>query len=123
MGGLALPRVLVPLHHTPSSIGAIGQPANTRNTHVVVSGCCSHWLCLQARLFILAVVQERYEEALPLFEQSLPILEDTMGPRHPDLAISLNNLGFLWKAQVTLTFGAPVRDSQGKVEFLRICLS
>ena len=44
--------------------------------------------------------QGKYEDAEPLYERSLAILEETLGPRHPHVASSLNNLAGLLKSQV-----------------------
>lgn len=41
----------------------------------------------------------RYAEAESLFKRSLAIWEKALGPDHPDVAISLNNLGLLYQAQ------------------------
>ncbi|MBP1748989.1 MAG: Kinesin light chain [Deltaproteobacteria bacterium] len=41
----------------------------------------------------------RYAEAEPLFQHSLTIREKTLGPDHPDVAISLNNLAELYRQQ------------------------
>ena len=40
-----------------------------------------------------------YAEALPLFEQELAIDEQALGPDHPDVATTLNNLAELYRAQ------------------------
>ena len=39
------------------------------------------------------------EEAEPLYERSLAIQEKALGPVHPNVATSLNNLAALYKAQ------------------------
>ena len=44
--------------------------------------------------------QGKYDDAEPLYKRALAIREDTLGPRHPDVASSLNNLGVLLKSQV-----------------------
>ena len=41
----------------------------------------------------------RYVEAGPLFQRSLTIREKVLGPEHPDVATSLNNLAALYRAQ------------------------
>jgi CHAT domain-containing protein/Tfp pilus assembly protein PilF len=41
----------------------------------------------------------RFQEAIPLTERSLSLRERALGPRHPDVAISLNNLARLYQAQ------------------------
>jgi len=45
------------------------------------------------------VDQGRYAEAEPLFRRSLAIRKKKLGPDHPYVAISLNNLGTLYRAQ------------------------
>ena len=44
--------------------------------------------------------QGKYDDAEPLYKRALAILEETLGPRHPDVAISLNNLASLLHSQV-----------------------
>ncbi|MGH6847493.1 MAG: tetratricopeptide repeat protein, partial [Methylocella sp.] len=41
----------------------------------------------------------RYSEAEPLFQRALAIWEKALGPEHPDVATSLNNLALLYDAQ------------------------
>ncbi len=41
--------------------------------------------------------QGNYGEAEPLYRRSLAILEKALGPEHPDVATSLNNLALLYK--------------------------
>ncbi len=41
----------------------------------------------------------RYAEAEPLLQRSLAILEKALGPEHPHVATSLNNLAGLYRAQ------------------------
>jgi tetratricopeptide (TPR) repeat protein len=41
--------------------------------------------------------QGRYSEAVPSAERALSILEGALGPDHPDVATSLNNLGLLYQ--------------------------
>ena len=40
----------------------------------------------------------RYAEAEPLYRRSLEIREKQLGPDHPDVATSLNNLAVLYQA-------------------------
>ena len=40
----------------------------------------------------------RYAEAEPLYRRSLEIREKQLGPDHPDVATSLNNLADLYRA-------------------------
>ena len=48
----------------------------------------------------LPVAQGNYAEARPLYERSLAINEKALGPEHPSVAASLNNLAALFRAQV-----------------------
>ena len=43
--------------------------------------------------------QGRYGEAEPLYQRALKIREKVLGPEHPDVAHSLNNLAALYHAQ------------------------
>ena len=43
--------------------------------------------------------QGRYADAEPLYKRSLAIREKALGPDHPDVALSLNNLAELYHAQ------------------------
>jgi tetratricopeptide (TPR) repeat protein len=43
--------------------------------------------------------QERYAEAESLYKRSLSIIEQQLGPEHPDVATSLNNLANLYYVQ------------------------
>lgn len=43
--------------------------------------------------------QEKYEEALPLYQQALAILEITLGNDHPDMAAILNNMALVYRHQ------------------------
>ena len=40
----------------------------------------------------------QYQKALPLVQRALEINEKALGPEHPDLAVSLNNLAGLYQA-------------------------
>ena len=42
--------------------------------------------------------QGRYAEAEPLYKRSLTILESTLGPDHPQVVLSLDNLASLYRA-------------------------
>ncbi|HEY1353461.1 MAG TPA: tetratricopeptide repeat protein [Ktedonobacteraceae bacterium] len=44
-------------------------------------------------------LQERYEEAEPLYRRALGITERQLGGEHPSTATSLNNLGILYYNQ------------------------
>ena len=37
-----------------------------------------------------------YEKALPLYQRALDIREKVLGPQHPDVATTLNNLAGLY---------------------------
>ena len=50
-------------------------------------------------LGILYHEQGRYAEAEPLYQESLSIYEKALGPEHPDVALSLNNLAELYRQQ------------------------
>ncbi|WP_031291855.1 tetratricopeptide repeat protein, partial [Leptolyngbya sp. Heron Island J] len=43
--------------------------------------------------------QGRYEEAIPLAERRVEIVEAQLGPQHPEVAASLNNLAELYRLQ------------------------
>ncbi len=43
--------------------------------------------------------QGQYAEAEPLYKRSLAIREKALGPQHPHVATSLNNLADLYRAQ------------------------
>ena len=44
--------------------------------------------------------QGKYDDAEPLYKRALVIREETLSPRHPDVATSLNNLASLLNSQV-----------------------
>jgi tetratricopeptide (TPR) repeat protein len=50
-------------------------------------------------LATLHQVLGNYTDALPLYQQSLKIRENILGPEHPDTATSLNNLAWLYEDQ------------------------
>jgi len=52
----------------------------------------------------LAIDEGRYDEAIALYEQALAIEEKTLGERHPNLAVTLTNLGV-----IHLSNGEPAR--------------
>ncbi len=47
-------------------------------------------------------LQGRYAEAEPLYKRALAIKEKVLGPEHPEVATSLNNLGLLLNYSVLL---------------------
>ena len=52
--------------------------------------------------------QAAYTKAEPLFQQALAIREKVLGPEHPDLATTLNNLGLLYIDQGRYTEAEPL---------------
>ncbi len=48
---------------------------------------------------LLYEAQGRYAEAEPLYQRSLAIVEKALGPEHPHVATSLNNLARLYRDQ------------------------
>ena len=44
--------------------------------------------------------QGKYDDVEPLYKRALAILEETLGPDHPKVASSLNNLAILLASQV-----------------------
>ena len=54
------------------------------------------------RTTLLVAAQGDYEGAKPLYERSLAIREKVLGPDHPHVASSLNNLAGLLANQVTV---------------------
>ena len=55
---------------------------------------------IEPRITALFRPQGDLASAKPLYERAIAIGEKTLGPEHPDLAISLNNLAGLLRAQV-----------------------
>ena len=45
--------------------------------------------------------QGKYDDAEPLYKRALAIRKETLGPQHPQVAASLNNLALLLQTQVT----------------------
>ena len=52
--------------------------------------------------------QGKYDEAVPLLEQSLKIRQQILGAEHPDVAASLNNLATLYRVQGRYTEAEPL---------------
>src|SRR5205814_4168375 len=50
-------------------------------------------------LALLYQHQGRYTDAEPLYQRSLAMLEDTLGPNHPAVAASLGNLAALYQQE------------------------
>lgn len=47
-----------------------------------------------------SALQAKYDDAKPLFERALDIQENALGPNHPEVAATLNNLAGLLEDQV-----------------------
>ena len=73
---------------------------------VISLGNEATWLTAwSARIVIFTVTlflanQGKYDDAEPLYKRALAIGEETLGPRHPYVASSLNNLATLLDSQV-----------------------
>jgi tetratricopeptide (TPR) repeat protein len=52
--------------------------------------------------------QGRYADAIPLARETLAILEKALGPDHPDVATSLNNMAELYHDQGRYTEAEPL---------------
>ena len=61
---------------------------------------CPTYAAALTRTTDLVAAQGHYEDAKPLYERSLALLEKALGPDHPDVAASLNNLAGLLNSQV-----------------------
>ena len=64
-----------------------------------MGGPVSH-ATLLTRTTHLVAAQGNYEGARPLYERSLALRENVLGPDHPDVASSLNDLAGLLDDQV-----------------------
>jgi tetratricopeptide (TPR) repeat protein len=69
-----------------------GQPGAVENRPVVGGQ-------FQNRPVGLYYAQGRYAEAQPLYERALAIYEEALGPDHPAVGTTLNNLAELYRAQ------------------------
>jgi len=49
--------------------------------------------------FVILYQEGRYSEAAEVAEEALAVAEKTLGPDHPDVAASLNNLAGIYQAQ------------------------
>ncbi|MGF1602811.1 MAG: CHAT domain-containing protein, partial [Thermosynechococcaceae cyanobacterium] len=54
--------------------------------------------------------QGRYSEAIPIAQRSLSIWEKALGPDHPDVAVSLNNLAELYRTQGQYSKAEPLHQ-------------
>ena len=52
----------------------------------------------------------RHQEAIPLAQRALAIREKALGPEHPDIAASLNNLAALYQATGAYTKAEPIYE-------------
>ena len=74
-------------------VGDTGKSARSRSSR-------RRGIAEQSGVRLLA--QGRYADAEPLFKRSLAIREKALGPNHPDVALSLNNLASLYKIKVAM---------------------
>jgi hypothetical protein len=63
----------------------------------------------------------RYADAEPLFKRSLAIREKALGPDHPAVALLLNNLAALHRAQGRYVDAEPLSKRSGPVTHLSPC--
>ncbi|MGH8546346.1 MAG: tetratricopeptide repeat protein [Gammaproteobacteria bacterium] len=54
--------------------------------------------------------QSQYPKSEPLYQRSLAIWEQALGPEHPDVALSLNNLAGLYDAQSQYAKSEPLYE-------------
>lgn len=59
--------------------------------------------------------QRRYAEALPLYQRSLAIREQGLGPMHPDVAIVLHHRASLYQAQGQYAEALPLYERAVKI--------
>ncbi|MCP9462669.1 MAG: tetratricopeptide repeat protein, partial [Nitrospira sp.] len=59
--------------------------------------------------------QGRYATAEPLLKRSLAIWEKTLGPDHPDVATSLENLAVLYRATQRSSEAQPLEQRAAKI--------
>ena len=52
------------------------------------------------RSWLKRILQGKFDEAKPLYEEAIAIWRKSYGDEHPSLATGLNDLGLLLKAQV-----------------------
>ena len=55
-----------------------------------------------------------YEKALPLYQRALDISEKVLGPEHPDVATTLNNLAALYHHMGAYEKALPLYQRIGK---------
>lgn len=61
-----------------------------------------YWILLELSKRFVNVMQERYVEAAPLYEESHAIRVKVLGPGHPDVAGSLSQWASVLSQQVML---------------------
>jgi tetratricopeptide (TPR) repeat protein len=66
------------------------RPSRPSDRNILSTSLCRTYRCPD---------QGRYAEAEPLYKRALRIDEKALGPEHPDVAIDLNNLAELYRAQ------------------------
>ena len=66
------------------------------------------WLMNQAGVLLFS--KALYAEAEPLYERALAIREKALGPEHPDVAMSLNNLAALYRNQGAYAKAEPLYE-------------
>src|SRR5260370_25413500 len=54
------------------------------------------------------IEQGKYQEAIPIAERAVEVSKRVRGPEHPDTALSLNNLGALYKVMGAYTKADPL---------------
>ena len=56
-----------------------------------------------------------YEKALPLYQRALEIREKVLGPQHPDVATTLNNLAGLYYHTASYEEALPLLERSLKI--------
>jgi Flp pilus assembly protein TadD len=54
---------------------------------------------LGVRLYYVRFVRHSFAKAEPLYQRALALREQALGPNHPEVAQSLNNLAIIYSAQ------------------------
>jgi tetratricopeptide (TPR) repeat protein len=74
----------------------------------IALACALALLASDDGLALLYTHQGRYAAAEPLYGRALAIREKALGPGHPDVARSLNNLGDLYRLQACYADALPL---------------
>lgn len=81
---------------------------------IVVTGPASAQTAAEADKLNAEVIRlyraGKYSEAIPLAQQTLELREKSLGPEHPDVATSLNNLAELYKSQGLYSEAEPLHE-------------